>query len=140
MLYIAPEQVAEYGALLEQTIDKNWVLFFHPDLLHTFSLSQKMKDYDFFDYRSNEALHISEKENQIVESINRQIEIELDSNLDEYSEEVIVTNLELLLNYSKRFYNRQFITRKRFSSSAVEQFELLLKEYFRRGIQKEGSE
>ena len=137
LLYIAPEQVAEYGELLNQTIDKNWSLFFHPDLLHSFSLFQKMNGYDFFDYRSNEALHISEKEKEVIESIIHQIEIELDSNLDEFSEEVIVINLELLLNYSKRFYNRQFLTRKRFSSGVVEEFEALLKEYFKRDIQKE---
>ena len=137
LLYIAPEQVIEYGELNNKRIDKNWGLFFHPDLIQSFSLCQKMKDYDFFDYRSNEALHISEKEKQIIESIIHKIEIELDSNLDDYSEEVIVTNLELLLNYSKRFYNRQFITRKRFSSGVVENFEVQLKEYFRKGIQKE---
>lgn len=137
LLYVAPEQVIEYGELYNKNIDKNWVLFFHPDLIHSFSLYQKMKEYDFFDYQSNEALHISEKEKQIIESINYNIEIELDSNLDDYSEEVIVTNLELLLNYSKRFYNRQFITRKRFSSGYVAEFEVLLKEYFRQGIQKE---
>ncbi|TKG91491.1 AraC family transcriptional regulator [Puteibacter caeruleilacunae] len=137
LLYIAPEQVMEYGELSDKEINKNWVLFFHPDLLQSFGLAEKMNDYDFFDYNSNEALHISEKEKQIIESIIDKIEIELDSNLDDFSEEVIVTNLELLLNYSKRFYNRQFITRKRFSSGVVKQFEVLLKEYFKKGIQKE---
>ncbi len=137
LLYIAPEQVIEYGDMQNTRIDKNWVLFFHPDLIQSFPLSQKMKDYDFFDYKSNEALHISDKEREVIESIISKIEIELNSNLDDYSEEVIVTNLELLLNYSKRFYNRQFITRKRFSSDVIERFEALLKQYFKDGVQKE---
>jgi len=96
-----------------------------------------MKDYHFFNYQSNEALHISEKEKGIIESIIEKIQIELDSNIDEFSEEVIVTNLELLLNYSKRFYNRQFITRKRFDKDVVVKFTDLLEDYFMQEIQKE---
>jgi len=106
-------------------------------LIRSFSLDKKMKDYHFFNYQSNEALHISEKEKGIIESIIEKIQIELDSNIDEFSEEVIVTNLELLLNYSKRFYNRQFITRKRFDKDVVVKFTDLLEDYFMQEIQKE---
>lgn len=137
LLYIAPEQVVEYGELEGQTFDKSWVLFLHPDLLHSFTLSQKIENYGFFDYHANEALHISEKEKAVIESIVSKIELELDSNLDDYSEEVIIANLELLFSYSSRFYNRQFLTRKRFSSEVVSMFEYQLKTYFKQGQQTE---
>lgn len=137
LVYIAPEQVVEYSSLDDIQIDKGWTLFFHSDLIRGFSLDKKMKDYHFFSYQSNEALHISEKEKGVIESILEKNQIELDSNIDEFSEEVIVTNLELLLNYSKRFYNRQFITRKRFDKDVVVKFTDLLENYFTEELQKE---
>lgn len=135
LMYLAPQQVVEYLPSKNNVITSGWSLFFHPDLIQTFGLAQKIKTYHFFDYHSNEALHISEKEKAIVFAIIKQIEIELDANLDDFSEEVIVTNIELLLNYSKRFYNRQFITRKRFHSGVVAQFNELLDRYFERELQ-----
>lgn len=135
LVYLAPEQVVEYSTTREVNTNKGWTLFFHADLIRSFSLDKKMKEYHFFHYQSNEALHISEKEKGVIESIIEKIEIELDSNIDEFSEEVIVTNLELLLNYSKRFYNRQFITRKRFDKDIVIQFIELLDKYFNEELQ-----
>lgn len=137
LVYVAPEQVVEYDINDQYEVSSGWSLFFHADLIRTSSLGKKMKEYGFFDYQSNEALHISEKEKEIVESILHKIEVELDSNLDDFSEEVLVSNLELLLNYSKRFYNRQFITRKRFNKDTVAQFTHLLEEYFNSGMQKQ---
>lgn len=137
LVYIAPNQLVEYASSTAIEANKGWTLFFHPDLIRSFSLDSKMKDYAFFDYQTNEALHISEKERQVLESVIAQIEMELEANLDEFSEEVIVNNLELLLNYSKRFYNRQFITRKRFSHGVVEQFTKLLENYYERKEQLE---
>ncbi|UTW62456.1 AraC family transcriptional regulator [bacterium SCSIO 12741] len=136
LVYLAPEQVIEYSFDDEVRADQGWVLFFHSDLLKAFDLDRKMKDFHFFSYQSNEALHISEKERTIIESILKKIQWELDSNIDEFSEEVIVSNLELLLNYSKRFYNRQFITRKRFSQDVVVRFTQLLEGYFEEGYQR----
>jgi AraC-like DNA-binding protein len=137
LVYLAPEQVVDYSLEDSDEIKSGWSLFFHADLIRTFPLHKKMKEYGFFNYQSNEALHISEKEKAVVESIIHKIEIELDSNLDDFSEELIVSNIELLLNYSKRFYNRQFITRKRFSKNTIAQFINLLDEYFENGLQKE---
>ncbi len=135
LVYLAPKQVVEYPEFKNSNIDHGWVLCFHPDLVRSFSLDQKMKDYEFFSYHTNEALHISDKEKTIIDSIIAKIEMELDSNLDDFSEELIATNLELLLNYSKRFYNRQFITRKRFNSGIITQFTNLLEAYFADDLQ-----
>lgn len=137
LVYLGPEQVVDYSSEESEEITSGWSLFFHADLIRTFPLNKKMKEYGFFNYQSSEALHISEKEKEVVESIIHKIEIELDSNLDDFSEELIVSNIELLLNYSKRFYNRQFITRKRFSKNTIAQFTDLLEEYFEKEFQKE---
>ncbi|WP_196893335.1 helix-turn-helix domain-containing protein [Aureivirga marina] len=137
LIYVAPNQVVEYGNSEKIELNSGWTLFFHADLIRSFSLDKKMKEYNFFNYQSNEALHISEKEKEIIESIIYKIQIELDSNLDDFSEEVIVSNLELLFNYSKRFYNRQFITRKRFNSDIITLFSDELDSYFEKNIQKE---
>lgn len=137
LVYVGPEQVVEYDMSDSDDTTSGWSFFFHADLIRTFPLGKKMKEYGFFNYQSNEALHISEKELEIVESILHKIEMELDSNLDDFSEEVIVSNIELLLNYSKRFYNRQFITRKRFNKDTVAQFSALLEEYFSSEMQKD---
>lgn len=137
LVYIAPEQLVDYTSTNVKETNSGWTLFFHPDLIRSFSLDEKIKEYDFFNYNSNEALHISEDEKQIIESILSKIQIELNSNIDEFSEEVLVSNLELLLNYSKRFYNRQFITRKRFKEDVVIQFIDLVDAYFDQGIQRE---
>lgn len=135
LTYIAPGQLTEYDEISK--VSSGWMLFVHPDLIRTFPLHKKLNEYSFFSYQSNEALHISEKEKEILNSILEKIEWELDSNLDDFSEEVIVTNIELLLNYSKRFYNRQFITRKRFNKNIVVRFENLLQQYFEQDQQKE---
>ncbi len=137
LVYLAPNQVAEYEFSDTSETNKGWSLFFHSDLIRTSSLDAKMKDYVFFEYQTNEALHISEREKELITSILDKIQLELDSNLDDYSEEVIVTNLELLLNYSKRFYNRQFITRKRFDINVIAKFSSLLDDYFNNELQKE---
>jgi AraC-like DNA-binding protein len=137
LVYVGPEQVIEYGVEEEKSINQGKSLFFHPDFIRTSPLVKKMKEYSFFGYHANEALHISEKEREIIESIFSKIETELDSNLDDFSEDVLITNIELLLNYSKRFYNRQFITRKRFSNDIISNFEHLLNDYFIQGLQKE---
>ncbi|OJJ22216.1 hypothetical protein BKI52_09260 [marine bacterium AO1-C] len=138
IIYVGPGQVVTYGvASSEVTIDKGWSLFFHPDLIRTFSLGDKIKEYGFFNYTINEALHVSEKEREVIHSILEKIELELESNIDDFSEELIVSNLELLLNYSKRFYNRQFITRKRFSGDIIIRFQHLLDQYFADDLQKE---
>ncbi|MFN4364803.1 helix-turn-helix domain-containing protein [Chryseobacterium hispalense] len=131
LICIAPRQLIT----LDNDIEKKenmmgWGLFFHPDLLRGTSLGQKMNEYTFFSYETSEALHLSEKEKQILYDCVQKIETELQENIDHHSQSLIVTNIELLLNYCLRYYGRQFITRKSNSSNIVSQIEHLLKNYF----------
>jgi AraC-like DNA-binding protein len=107
-----------------------WGLFFHPDLIRNTSLNSKMKDYSFFSYEMAEALHLSEKEKQLLFECIVKIQSELKENIDDYSQTIIVSTIELLLNYCSRFYGRQFITRKATNRDVLEKVETLLKEYF----------
>lgn len=108
-----------------------WGLFFHPDLIHGTSLGTKMKGYSFFSYETSEALHLSEKEKQTLNDIVHKIDAELSENIDQHSQTLIVSNIELLLNYCTRYYDRQFITRKKANSDLLAKVEDVLSEYFR---------
>ena len=108
-----------------------WLLLIHPDFLWGTFLSKKIKSYDFFHYSVNEALFLSDKEERIIADILQNIEREYQSNIDKFSQNIIVTQLELLLNYSERFYQRQFITRKKSSHQLLEKFEIELEECFK---------
>lgn len=107
-----------------------YTLLVHPDFIRTFPLGAKIKDYGFFSYSVAEALFLSEKEKEIITGLFNNISMELESAIDLISQEVVVSQLELLLNYSKRFYNRQFITRKAASSDLLLKAEQLLDSYF----------
>ncbi|MFD0794385.1 helix-turn-helix domain-containing protein [Mucilaginibacter litoreus] len=134
LICMAPNQVIEMENDNTQTIVmEGWGLFFHPDLIRGTSLNDKMKDYSFFSYEISEALHMSEKEKQIYKECIQKIETELQENIDVHSQAIIISNIELLLNYCQRFYGRQFITRKSANSSVVMQVEKILKEYFKNG-------
>tara|TARA_Y100000782_G_scaffold115377_1_gene157414 strand:- start:4607 stop:5536 length:930 start_codon:yes stop_codon:yes gene_type:complete len=127
----APHQVGT----VEPELDKEkaltgWGLFFHPDLLLRTSLSGKMDNYTFFDYDMNEALHLSDKEKQTLNDCIKNIGDELDQNIDKHSQTLLVSNIELLLNYCTRFYDRQFITRSTTNKDILIRFEQVLKDYF----------
>ena len=107
-----------------------WGLYFHPDLLRGSSLGNKMKDYSFFSYEISEALHVSNVEKQILFDCIMKIQRELKQNIDSYSEILIVSNIELLLNYCSRYYGRQFITRKNANLDVVSKVKDILKGYF----------
>jgi AraC family transcriptional activator of pobA len=107
-----------------------WWLVFHPDLIRNYSLGKTIKEYGFFSYAVNEALHLSDKEEKMMENIMRNIQQEYHSSIDNYSQDVMVSHLEVLLNYSNRFYNRQFITRKTASNDIFVKLEDLLTDYF----------
>jgi AraC-like DNA-binding protein len=109
---------------------KGHALVFHPDLLHGSPLGKHMHEYSFFGYQSNEALHPSEKERQIVMDCLSKIEFELSQSIDKHSRKLIVSNIELFLNYCNRFYDRQFITRDKAHKGILERFEELLNDYF----------
>ena len=129
MSFFAPRQVAilEPGTVLPTS---GWLLLIHPELLHGHALSQKISDYGFFDYAVTEALLLSAEEQEAIELLLRQVEQEASRPLDSLSQEVLVLQLDLLLTYCQRYFNRQFITRKPHSSELLSQVERLLHQHF----------
>ena len=107
------------------------VLVFHPDLIHGTSLGRNIQDYSFFGYQSNEALHLSERERTLVKECFAKVSYELQHSIDKHSKQLMVSNIELLLNYCTRFYDRQFLTRENVNLGVLEKFENLLNEYFK---------
>jgi len=129
LLFAAPNQVI--GGNAEETKDcSQYTLLIHPDFFLTYPLAKKIKQYGFFSYSVNEALHLSDKEKTTIISIFKIIEEELNSRIDDFSQDVIISQIELLLNYANRFYKRQFITRKAVSSDLLQKLEEILDEYF----------
>ncbi|MDQ1096558.1 MULTISPECIES: helix-turn-helix domain-containing protein [Chryseobacterium] len=110
-----------------------YLLLIHPDFLWGSSLIRKMKSYEFFSYRINEALFLSEKEENIIVDLFKNIEKEYRNNIDKFTQELIVAQLELFMIYSERFYERQFLTRKKSSHELLDKFEEVLSEYFESG-------
>lgn len=138
LICIAPKQVLTMDSEIEKREDMmGWGLFFHPDLVRGTSLGAKMKDYTFFSYEASEALHLSEKEKQTLHDCILKIQSELDENIDNHSQNLIVSNVELLLNYCSRYYGRQFITRKNTNRDVVAQVEKIIQEYFTLDVSKE---
>lgn len=131
LVFIAPGQVVSVDNTGETYQPKGYALVFHPDLIHGTSLGKHIQDYTFFGYQSNEALHLSERERKIVLDCFSKIEYELEHAIDKHSKKLIVDNIELLLNYCVRFYDRQFITRDNVHKGILERFENLLNDYFR---------
>ena len=131
LICIAPNQSIEMDTEVEVKEDMlGWGLFFHPDLIRTTSLYEKMKGYSFFTYEIAEALHLSEKEKNILHECVLKIEAELRENIDVHSQDIIVATIELLLNYCSRFYGRQMITRSHTNKTIVAKLETLLQAYF----------
>ena len=109
-------------------------LLFHPDFLHRTPLAQKIRQYSFFSYASNEALHLSADERVIIQDYMGMIAHELEHPIDRFSKPLIVSNIEVLLNYCMRFYERQFITREELNNDVLVRFERLLDEYWESGM------
>jgi AraC family transcriptional regulator, transcriptional activator of pobA len=131
MVFMSPGQVlrieVEKESLLQQT---GWMLLVHPDLLWNTPLAKTIKQYGYFDYSVNEALFLSDKEETTIISIMQSIQQEYHSNIDNFSQNLMVSQIEVLLNYSNRFYHRQFITRKKASNDLLIKLEDLLDDYF----------
>ena len=113
-------------------------LIFHPDFLARTNLGKHISRYEFFSYTSSEALHLSAAEVEIFRGVLGMIQQELNHAIDKHTRELIVSNIELLLNYCLRFYDRQFITREEINHSVVQKFEQLLKEYIQTSAEKKG--
>jgi AraC family transcriptional regulator, transcriptional activator of pobA len=129
LVFTSPNQIL---ATTDDTEYKGHTLLIHPDFIRNYPLGKNIRNYGFFSYAVHEALHLSDKEKQIIISIFRNIEDELQSSVDEFSQDVIISQIELLLSYSNRFYKRQFITRKAAAHDLLEKLETLLDDYFNR--------
>lgn len=130
LFFTAPNQVIAMENLDETEDVYGWALIFHPDLIRGTSLSTKMKDYSFFSYDLYEALHLSVQEQQKLGSIIKDIKSELKLNIDKHSKTLVVSSIELLLNFCNRYYDRQFITRTVKNKDIISDFDRLLKSYF----------
>ena len=128
LLFKAPNQVSAKGEVSHD--HTGFTLLFHPDFLARYPLAKKIKQYGFFSYSVHEALHLSDKEKKTIISIFKNIEEELQNGIDDFSQDVIISQIETLLNYSNRFYKRQFITRKSVNSTLLEKLEDILDAYF----------
>ncbi|MBA4851431.1 AraC family transcriptional regulator [Emticicia sp. BO119] len=129
IVFFGPNQVVTHEPEGEMHQPYGTALVFHPDLIRGTSLVKHIQDYSFFSYKTNEALHVSEKERVLVDICFANIEAEIKQNLDKHSRMLIVANLELLLKYCSRFYDRQFITREAVNHGVIEKFEQLLQGY-----------
>src|ERR1700761_78924 len=131
MFFMAPGQVfgieIEDGTPLKHS---GWLLLIHPDFLWNTQLAKSIKQYGYFDYSVNEALFLSEKEETTIISMMQNIEQEYRSNIDKFSQDIIIAQLELLFSYADRFYHRQFITRKIASHHILDKLEEILTQYF----------
>ncbi|MEG0850095.1 MAG: helix-turn-helix transcriptional regulator [Flavobacterium sp.] len=130
MAFLSPGQIlrGEDGGVPQNL--EGWMLFIHPDFLWNTSLAKKIKQYDFFAYTTNEALFLSDKEETMINGIVENIKNEYQTNIDQFSQDIIISHLETLLNYSERFYQRQFITRKKTNHQILDRLEALLSDYF----------
>lgn len=138
LIFIAPRQVLQWdnSVVFEQ---KGFSINFHEDFLKSTELALQIKKYGFFSYTVNEALHLSPKEEKQIESIVENIEIEYQNNQDVFSKDIIISQLNTLLKYANRFYERQFINRKEISNNLLDQFNRLLRRYFESGqLQENG--
>lgn len=135
MICVAPGQIGGKEDKGELVNLSGWGLLFHPDLLHGSALERKIKDYSFFDYRVNEALHLTDGERDIISSLFSQLRDELGNADDHYQKEIIIGYIELILSFCGRFYNRQFLTRRLENSDILMKFDSLLKDYYDNKLQ-----
>lgn len=119
-----PEEIESYEGI---------ALYFHPDFIRNYPLGKTIHQYGFFSYDVSEALFLSAKEKEVIAGLFASIAVELENNIDSFSQDVLVSQLELLLNYSNRFYSRQFITRKAVNNDIVSSLDQLLNRYFEEG-------
>ena len=131
LFFSAPNQVFTFSKVQKLNEVKGWMLYFHPDLIRTTELASKINDYTFFNYEVHEALHLSEKERSILNNLVKLIKNEINERIDNHTQEVLVSNIELMLSYSHRFYERQFNTRSAQNIDIVSKVELLLKNYYK---------
>ena len=127
LAFLKPKQVVFTPDTTESY--EGYVLYFHPDFIRNYPLGKTINQYGFFSYSVSEALFLSAKEKDIVQNVFNSIGLEIETNIDQYSQDVLVSQIELLLNYSNRYYNRQFITRKVVNHEIINRLDSLIDEY-----------
>ena len=132
LVFTAPGQVSKFdGEVQRENEDtEGWMLLFHPDMIRKSSLAEKITKYSFFSYDVNEALHLSDDERKTIEELLDKIIREYGQNLDRHSQHLIISNIELLLDYCLRFYDRQFFSRTNLNSDIMSKFERFLINYY----------
>lgn len=133
LIFTAPNQVTSAQKTQALNEINGWMIFIHPDLFRHTDLGKRMDDYGFFSYEVHEALHLSENEQNTLNDCVSLIKSEISERIDNHSQRVILSTLELILNYSLRYYERQFNTRSSKNLDTITQFERLLKSYFKEG-------
>ena len=130
MVFTKPDQSLKIENTEEFTGSSGWTLIFHPDLIRKSDLGKNIDKYNFFSYEINEALHLSEDERDTLTELVQKIEKEYTQNIDRHSQELIISNIKLILDYCTRYYDRQFYTRTNLNKDFLTKFENLLKEYY----------
>lgn len=130
ILFAKPGQVLSYDGHQSPSPEEGWTLLIHPELLRKAELGRTIEGYSFFSYDITEALHLSEHEKQTLHELVTKIEQEYQQNIDRHSQKLIISNIELLLDYCTRYYDRQFYTRENLSKDILTKFENLLKSYY----------
>jgi AraC-like DNA-binding protein len=131
LVFVSPGQTIDVENKVDIYQPMGHGLIFHPDLIRGTSLAKALSDYHFFSYHTNEALHLSSKERQLILDLFQKVKGELEQSIDKHSKKLIASTVELLLNYCDRFYDRQFITRETANKGVLENFEELLNGYFK---------
>lgn len=133
MIFSKPLQSMKYSDNEQVSDETGWTLFFHPDLIRKSELGRTIEKYSFFSYDANEALHLSEDERKSLTTLVQKIEQEYNQNIDKHSQDLIIANIELILRYCTRYYDRQFYTRTNLNKDFVTKFESLLEDYYNSG-------
>lgn len=131
LVFVSPVQTIDVENKVDLYQPMGHGLVFHPDLIRGTSLGKALSEYHFFSYHTNEALHLSSKERQLILDLFEKVKSELEQSIDKHSKKLIASTVELLLNYCDRFYDRQFITRETANKGVLEHFEELLNGYFK---------
>lgn len=130
LTFIKPNQVVKVENRESIQESSGWTLLFHPDLIRKSELGRTIEQYSFFNYEVHEALHLSDDEKQALTDLVQKIKQEYNQNIDKHSQDLIIANIEMLLKYSKRYYDRQFYTRTNLNKDLISKFEKVMPDYY----------
>lgn len=130
MTFMKPNQVIKMGDSQAYEGGSGWTILFHPELIQKSELGRTIEEYSFFNYEVSEALHLSEDEKTSLTDLANKIEQEYNQNIDKHSQDIIIANIEMILRYSKRYYDRQFYTRSNLNKDIISKFERLVSNYY----------